>query len=130
MLRRFTNPVCRSRSNVVVNRSLTSVNQRKINLMADLCEHLQYLTATDFPSLKAPGACQECLAEGTRWVALRECRECGHVGCCDSSTGRHSNRHFRSTGHPVMRSVTSGDRWTWCYVHEIYGRLAEEGSAQ
>jgi hypothetical protein len=74
MLRRFTNPVCRSRSNVVVNRSLTSVNQRKINLMADLCEHLQYLTATDFPSLKAPVACQECLAEGTRWW------RCGNAG--------------------------------------------------
>ena len=68
--------------------------------------------------------------EGTRWVALRECRECGHVGCCDSSPGRHATRHFRNTGHPVMRSVTSGDRWTWCYVHETYGRLAEEGTAQ
>src|ERR1700740_3207635 len=94
-------------------------------LMTELCEHLQYLTAADFPLLKTPEACAECLAEGMEWVALRECRACGHVGCCDSSSGRHATRHFRNSGHPVMRSITLGERWTWCYVHEIYGGLAE-----
>ena len=29
---------------------------------------------------------------------------CGHVGCCDSSVGRHADRHFRDSVHPVMRS--------------------------
>jgi uncharacterized UBP type Zn finger protein len=98
--------------------------------MTESCEYLQDLTAADFPSPKTPEACEECFVEGTRWVALRECQACGHVGWCDSSPGRHATRHFRNMGHPVMRSVTSGDRWTWCYVHETYGRLAEEGSAQ
>ena len=81
-------------------------------------------------ALKTPAACAECLAEGTHWVALRECQVCGHVGCCDSSPGRHATRPFRDTGHPVMRSITSGERWTWCYVQEIYGRLPEEGAVR
>jgi CPA1 family monovalent cation:H+ antiporter len=98
--------------------------------MVKSCEHLQHLSAADFPLPKTHGACEECLLEGTHWVALRECQRCGHVGCCDSSPGRHATRHFHNTGHPVMRSVTLGERWTWCYVHEIYGRIAEEGSPQ
>jgi CPA1 family monovalent cation:H+ antiporter len=98
--------------------------------MTKSCEHLQHLTAADFPSPKTPEACEECLVEGTQWVALRECRVCGHVGCCDSSPGHHATRHFRDTGHPVMRSITPGEGWTWCYVHEVYGRLGEEGSAK
>jgi monovalent cation/hydrogen antiporter len=95
--------------------------------MVKSCEHLQNLTAADFPSPKTHEACEECLIEGTQWVALRECQACGHVGCCDSSPERHATRHFHSTGHPVMRSVTSGDRWTWCYVHKTYGQLPDEG---
>jgi len=42
--------------------------------MAKSCEHLQYLTAADFPPLKTPASCKKCLAEGTHCVALRECR--------------------------------------------------------
>jgi monovalent cation/hydrogen antiporter len=90
--------------------------------MANECEHLEGLTARDFPAPHTPGACEECLAAGTFWVALRECRQCGHVGCCDSSPGKHATRHFEATQHPVMRSVT-GDAWTWCYLHEAKGRL-------
>jgi CPA1 family monovalent cation:H+ antiporter len=55
--------------------------------MGELCEHLENLTDTDFPAPRTPGACEECLREGTHWVELRECRTCGHVGCCDSSVG-------------------------------------------
>ena len=42
--------------------------------MAESCEHLMGLTPEDFPSQKTPNACEECLTEGTVWVALRECR--------------------------------------------------------
>ena len=86
--------------------------------MAKPCEHLQDLTAADFPPPRTPGACEECLKEGTRWVELRECQACGHVGCCDSSPGKHATKHFHEAGHPVMRSVMPGATWTWCYVHE------------
>jgi uncharacterized UBP type Zn finger protein len=86
--------------------------------MAASCKHLKGLTASDFPPPQTPGACEECLVEKTPWVALRECRTCGHVGCCDSSLRRHATRHFRETKHPVMRSVMPGDSWDWRYVHE------------
>jgi len=33
--------------------------------MATLCEHLERLTAEDFPPQRTPNACEECLAEGT-----------------------------------------------------------------
>jgi CPA1 family monovalent cation:H+ antiporter len=91
-------------------------------LMADFCEHLKELTARDFPPPKSPGACEECLKEGTVWVALRECQACGHVGCCDSSTGKHATKHFQETKHPVMRAAPPAG-WTWCYLHEQQGML-------
>ena len=92
--------------------------------MAESCAHLRGLSARDFPPPCTPDACEECLVEHTRWVALRECRTCGHVGCCDSSPGRHATAHFQQTGHPVMRSVMPGDTWDWCYIDETMGDLA------
>jgi len=92
--------------------------------MATACEHLAGLTHKDFPPPRTPGACEECLKEGTKWVALRECKNCGHVGCCDSSVGKHATGHFHQTKHPVMRSVMAGDSWDWCYIDEVMGKLA------
>jgi CPA1 family monovalent cation:H+ antiporter len=63
--------------------------------------------------------CQTCLDEGLRWVALRQCLECGQVGCCDSSPGRHATAHFHQTQHPVMETAEAGEDWRWCYVHHL-----------
>jgi hypothetical protein len=69
---------------------------------------------------KTPGACEECLAEGhRRWVHLRQCLSCGHVGCCDSSIRKHATKHFRATAHPIMQSAQPGESWRWCYVDEM-----------
>jgi Zn-finger in ubiquitin-hydrolases and other protein len=46
--------------------------------------------------------CEECLAAGSKWVHLRLCRTCGHVGCCDDSPNRHATKHFHATGHPII----------------------------
>ncbi len=62
--------------------------------------------------------CVECLQRRTSWVHLRECLVCGHVGCCDSSPGKHATKHFAATGHAVMRSAEPGEEWGWCYVDE------------
>ncbi|WP_405146767.1 UBP-type zinc finger domain-containing protein [Sphaerisporangium sp. NBC_01403] len=70
---------------------------------------------------RTPDGCEECLAEGRRYVHLRKCVRCGHVGCCDSSPGRHATEHYEQTGHPVMRSFQNGESWLWCYLHEIVG---------
>ncbi len=80
------------------------------------CEHVKEIV----PGVKKSGdGCVECLKLGMRWVHLRECLVCGHVGCCDSSRGKHATRHFHETKHPVMRSVEPGESWRWCYVDEI-----------
>ncbi len=63
--------------------------------------------------------CAECLRTGSAWVHLRLCLECGHVGCCDSSPGKHATKHFHRTKHPVMRSFEPGEAWGWCYIDEL-----------
>lgn len=79
------------------------------------CEHVKEIVA----GVKRSGdGCVECLAQGMQWVHLRECLICGHVGCCDSSVGKHATKHFQSTKHPVMQSVEPGEHWGWCYVDE------------
>ena len=35
------------------------------------CEHLENLTEADFATPDVPLACEECLKDGTEWVALR-----------------------------------------------------------
>lgn len=63
--------------------------------------------------------CEECLQMGGRWVHLRLCLACGHVGCCDSSPNRHATKHFHATKHPVIASFEPGERWAWCYADEV-----------
>ena len=41
--------------------------------------------------------CEECEKEHLPTVALRMCLTCGHVGCCDSSIGKHATKHFKDT---------------------------------
>lgn len=82
-----------------------------------MCEHLRDL-ARGRPEPIAPRSlgCEECLRIGGRWVHLRLCLTCGHVGCCDSSPNRHATRHFHGTHHPVMKSFEPGEDWAWCYA--------------
>jgi uncharacterized UBP type Zn finger protein len=63
--------------------------------------------------------CEECLATGGAWLHLRICLTCGHVGCCDSSPGRHATGHFHASAHPIVRSLQPGETWSWCYVDEL-----------
>lgn len=85
-----------------------------------VCGHLDQVRAVE------PGTegCEECLAMGSRWVHLRLCRTCGHVGCCDSSPNRHASAHFRETDHPIVQSLEPGEDWAWCYVDETLVDLA------
>jgi CPA1 family monovalent cation:H+ antiporter len=78
------------------------------------CVHVAELPATD-PAPVTPDGCEECLATGGRWVHLRLCLTCGHVGCCDSSPNKHATRHNAETGHPIVRSFQPGEDWRWCY---------------
>jgi hypothetical protein len=80
--------------------------------MADPCSHLD--TIAD-PAPSAQG-CEDCLAMGARWVHLRRCLTCGHVGCCDSSPNRHATAHFNAVAHPLVQSFEPGEDWVWCYA--------------
>ncbi len=105
------------------------------------CGHAVRDESTGALPAPVPGGrgCQECLVirrgaagpdgvRGGRVVAgsvtatpyreLRICQECGHVGCCDSSPGRHAAAHHRATGHPLVRSFEPGESWYWCYVDQ------------
>jgi uncharacterized UBP type Zn finger protein len=88
--------------------------QSKERTMANNCQHLDQIRDVT-PS--ADG-CEECLATGDRWVHLRLCLECGHVGCCDSSKNKHATKHYQATQHPIIQSFEPGENWRWCYVDE------------
>ncbi|ETK32524.1 ubiquitin carboxyl-terminal hydrolase 14 [Microbispora sp. ATCC PTA-5024] len=83
-----------------------------------ICEHM---VNTAEPEPRTPEGCEECLRAGTRWVHLRKCLDCGHIGCCDSSPGRHATAHFKEEGHPVIRSYEPGEEWRWCFVDQRLG---------
>ncbi|HET7213709.1 MAG TPA: UBP-type zinc finger domain-containing protein [Terriglobia bacterium] len=80
------------------------------------CKHLDQIKieTTD------KDVCEECIKMGDDWVHLRLCLTCGHVGCCDSSKNKHATRHFRSSGHPLVRSIEPGENWVWCYEDRVF----------
>ncbi|MFB8400616.1 UBP-type zinc finger domain-containing protein [Streptomyces sp. NPDC055912] len=81
------------------------------------CEHAATVPAApDRPA----DACAECRASGGTWRRLRWCATCGHVGCCDSSPGRHAYAHHESTGHPVVLSLAADEDWAWCFEDEVF----------
>ena len=83
------------------------------------CDHLEAAPSEIEPT--GDGRCQDCVREGTTPVHLRLCLACGNVGCCDSSVGRHADKHFHSAKHKVMRSFEPGEDWRWCYVDQRLG---------
>ncbi len=62
--------------------------------------------------------CEICVANDKRWVQLRVCLSCGHVGCCDDTPGAHARAHYEETGHSVIATIENGDTWAYCFDHE------------
>lgn len=80
------------------------------------CTHLDHIKNVK-PSAQG---CEDCLKIGASWVHLRECLECGHVGCCDNSPNRHATKHFHATNHPIIQSFEPGEHWKYCYLDEAF----------
>ena len=80
------------------------------------CEHIKEMRKVT-PS--ADG-CEDCLKIGGRWVHLRMCETCGHVGCCDQSPNRHATKHYHATQHPIVKSVEPGEEWGYCYPDDVF----------
>ena len=90
--------------------------------MADTCTHLDAIETK-----KASGlGCVECLESGGRWMHLRRCTRCAHVGCCDSSPNKHATGHFHSTGHPIIQSYEPDEDWLWCNLDELGFELDDQ----
>jgi len=88
------------------------------------CTHLEQIRLTE----PTTHVCEDCVKTGDRWVHLRMCLSCGHVGCCDSSKNKHATRHFRATRHPLVRSIEPGESWVWCYGDEVEAGELEGGA--
>ena len=87
------------------------------------CEH------SDFAMVLEPrtsDGCEECIRNNYKWVHLRLCLECGHVGCCDSSRYKHATKHYHKTDHAIMASLEAGDSWAWCYADERFVPLPKK----
>jgi Zn-finger in ubiquitin-hydrolases and other protein len=80
------------------------------------CTHLEShpMTRVDFTA-----ECSDCVAIGGRWVHLRRCLTCNHIGCCDSSPNKHASAHAHGSDHPVVTSAEPGEDWRWCYVDRV-----------
>jgi uncharacterized UBP type Zn finger protein len=86
------------------------------------CTHVDEVAVLELPP--EVDGCVDCLASGGKWLHLRICLSCGHVGCCDDSPNRHATAHHHATSHPIIRSLERGEEWSWCYVDEV-GLLIE-----
>ena len=86
-----------------------------------VCTHLGEVVVRELP-FEVEG-CEDCLRYGSKWLHLRICLTCGHVGCCDDSPNRHATAHHRATSHSIIRSLEPGEDWSWCYVDEVAFRF-------
>ena len=84
--------------------------------MAEVCEHLSEIKEV-IPSAEG---CEDCLKIYGRWLHLRLCKICGHIGCCDSSPNKHATKHFHASGHPIIKSFEKGEDWGYCYVDDMF----------
>ncbi len=90
--------------------------------MSDTCTHLDTIQDVQ-PS--AVG-CEDCLKMGGRWVHLRMCMACGHVGCCDNSPNRHATAHNNARpDHPIIQSHEPGESWFYCYPDDFMFELGD-----
>jgi len=86
-------------------------------MSGDVCSHLDEIVLRELPA--AVDGCEDCLKAGDKWLHLRICLSCGHVGCCDSSPNRHATAHARATSHAIIRSLEPGEDWSWCYADRV-----------
>jgi hypothetical protein len=85
--------------------------------MTGTCSHIGTISSVKTPKRRE---CEECVKIQSRWVHLRTCQDCGVTLCCDSSPNRHASKHARASGHPVIASAESGERWLYCFPDDAY----------
>ena len=91
----------------------------------DYCEHISAI----IPVTPSADGCEDCLKIGGRWLHLRLCESCGHVGCCDQSPNRHATKHYHSTKHPIIKSFQPDEEWGYCYPDDMFYETLPESPA-
>ncbi len=86
------------------------------------CEHADEM---QIYKPRSTDGCEECVKNNYKWVHLRLCLSCGHVGCCDSSIYKHATKHFHEEKHPVIASLEPAETWAWCYEDNRFVPLLE-----
>lgn len=84
------------------------------------CEHLSEIREV----VPSAYGCEDCLKIGGRWVHLRLCEICGHVGCCN----QHATKHFEAIGHPIVKSFEPGEDWGYCYPDDMFYETLPESN--
>lgn len=87
------------------------------------CEHAVEMQISQ---PRSEDGCEECVKNNYKWVHLRLCTSCGHVGCCDSSPYKHATKHFHENGHPIISSLEPNENWAWCYMDERFVPLMQK----
>lgn len=83
----------------------------------NICEHAGEMQIFE---PRSDDGCEECVKNNYKWVHLRLCLSCGHVGCCDTSVHKHATKHFHQTEHPIIASLEPKENWAWCYADERF----------
>ncbi len=88
------------------------------------CSHLDLIQVVQPDT----DVCQDCVAQGDVWPALRMCLICGYVGCCDTAKNKHAKKHYEETGHLLIRSIRLEESWVWCYEDSAFfsGKILEK----
>ena len=81
------------------------------------CEHISAIDTVKRPVKRE---CAECVKIRASWLHLRTCQACGTTLCCDSSPNQHASKHAAASGHPVIASAESGERWLYCFPDEAF----------
>lgn len=87
------------------------------------CEHAEQMRILE---PKGELVCKECVENNYKWVHLRLCTSCGHIGCCDSSKYKHATKHFHESEHPIILSLEQEENWAWCYTDERFVPLLQK----
>ena len=86
----------------------------KVFYKKKLCKHFEQIKDSVTPKTEG---CEECQKDGSEWVYLRMCLICGYIGCDRTSPGKHAQKHFIKTKHPIVVEFPT-KRWKWCYIHD------------
>ena len=94
-------------TNLILRRFFTGTFSKKE------CSHLDQIRDV----MPEADVCLKCVELGDTWPDLRVCLTCGYVGCCEDAKNYHALRHYRETGHPIVKPLATGmlNRWMWCY---------------